>query len=328
MYRFFLIVLAGLFFMSCGQKTNTDQQPRVTSQTKNVNTIPRFDGKSAFQYLKAQTAFGPRNPGSTHHERCKNYLAQELQRYADAVNLQPFSHTGYRGERYTMTNIIASFNLQENKRVMLCAHWDTRPEADMDHNNAKRSLPILGANDGASGVAVLLELARLFKHSPPPLGVDIVLFDGEDFGRSGDLENYFLGSRYFASMKPTSFNPRFAILLDLVGDKNLILPKEGYSVQFAPEVMRLLWETARELGIPQFLDSVGGMIEDDHIPLNNAGIPTVDIIDLELVGGSTPQPERNYWHTHQDTPDRCSPESLEAVGKVLVQFLYAKSSQF
>jgi Zn-dependent M28 family amino/carboxypeptidase len=296
-------------------------------QTRQMPTIPRFDGKRSFDYLKAQTAFGPRNPGSASHERCKDYLAQELRRFTTAVNLQQFSHTGYRGERYTMTNIIASFNLQATQRIMLCAHWDTRPEADMEHDRAKRSLPILGANDGASGVAVLLELARLFQHTPPPVGIDIVFFDGEDFGRSGDLESYFLGSRYFVKTKAPSFNPRCAILLDLVGDKNMLLPKEGYSVRFAPEVVRLIWEIAGELGVSQFLDSVGGMIEDDHIPLNSAGIPTVNIIDLDLVGGSTPNPERNYWHTLQDTPDRCSPESLEAVGKVLTHLLYAKSSQ-
>jgi glutaminyl-peptide cyclotransferase len=328
MYRLFPIVFSVLFVTSCGQKTTPDQKPKEPSQTQRVNTIPTFDGKNAFRYLKAQTAFGPRNPGSSSHEQCKNYLAQELQKYAEAVNLQPFPHTGYRGEHYTMTNIIASFNLQATKRVMLCAHWDTRPEADMERNSARRALPILGANDGASGVSVLLELARIFNHTPPPIGIDIVLFDGEDFGRSGDLGNYFLGSRYFATQKPPSFNPRFAILLDLVGDKNLLLPKEGFSVQFAPEVVRLIWETARDLGVSQFLDSVGGTIEDDHIPLNNAGIPTVDIIDLDLVGGSAPQPDRKYWHTHQDTPDRCSPESLEAVGKVLAHFLYALPSQF
>lgn len=328
MDRLSLVFLIGFVISACGQKTSPDQQSKVTPQTTRVNTIPRFDGKNAFRYLKAQTAFGPRNPGSATHERCKNYLAQELQQFADKVDLQPFSHVGYRGEHYTMTNVIASFNLQATKRVMLCAHWDTRPEADMDYNNAKRSLPILGANDGASGVAVLLELARLFKYNPLSIGVDIVLFDGEDFGHSGDLQNYFLGSRYFTSVKPPSFNPRFAILLDLVGDKNLLLPKEGYSVQFAPEVVRLIWETAHELGVSQFMDFIGGTIEDDHIPLNNTGIQTVDIIDLDLVGGSAPQPERKYWHTHQDTPDRCSPESLEAVGKVLVHILYSKSSEF
>jgi glutaminyl-peptide cyclotransferase len=327
MLRVFLVLSAVLWFVSCGQKPQPDNQRRETMQIPQIHTIPRFDGKRSFDYLKAQTKFGPRNPGSASHERCKDYLAQELRRFTTAVNLQQFSHTGYRGERYTMTNIIASFNLQATQRIMLCAHWDTRPEADMEQDRTKRSLPILGANDGASGVAVLLELARLFQSTPPPFGIDIVFFDGEDFGRSGDLDSYFLGSRYFAKTKAPTFNPRCAILLDLVGDKNMLLPKEGYSVRFVPELVRLIWETAGELGVSQFLDSVGGMIEDDHVPLNSAGIPTVNIIDLELVGGSTPNPERNYWHTLQDTPDRCSPESLEAVGKVLLHVLYAKSSQ-
>jgi Zn-dependent M28 family amino/carboxypeptidase len=200
---------------------------------------------------------------------------------------------------------------------LLCAHWDTRPRAEQDPDKSKRNKPILGANDGASGVAVLLELASLLRTKAPPIGIDIALFDGEDYGAEGDHANYLLGSRYFAKNRPSSYLPRFGVLLDMVGDKNLELPKEGFSVRYAPGVVNLVWSTARELGISQFVDAAGEDIIDDHLPLNEAGIPTIDLIDFNY-----PDPTNRFWHTHQDIPENCSPESLEAVGAVLVHVLY------
>jgi len=283
-----------------------------------------FDGKQAFQYLIAQTSFGPRNPGSIGHQQCLDYLTRELQQYADAVNQQKFTYPGYDGERLNLTNVIASFNLNAGSRILLCAHWDTRPRADEDKDLSKLNLPILGANDGASGVAVLLELARELKRNPPPIGVDIVLFDGEDYGKEGDINNFCLGSKYFAVNKPQGFNPLFGILLDMVGDKNLRIPKEGNSVEYAPDVVDMVWSAARELGVIQFVDEIGSTVYDDHRSLNFAGIKTIDLIDADLVGNHDTDPARRYWHTHQDTPDKCSAESLEAVGKVLVHIIYSK----
>jgi glutaminyl-peptide cyclotransferase len=236
------------------------------------------------------------------------------------VNRQEFTHTGARGEQIWLTNIIASFDLAANNRVMLCAHWDTRPWADQDKDPKKRDKPILGANDGASGVAVLLQLAKLMKQSRPPIGVDIVLFDGEDLGQKNDLTNFALGSKYFAAHKAATFNPRYSILLDMIGDAELEIPKEPNSLRFAPEVVQYVWSTAENLGLKEFTEDTSPDIYDDHIPLNEAGIKTIDLIDFNY-----PDRTNRYWHTSEDTPDKCSPVSLQVVGTLLVHLIYESS---
>ncbi|MFA6456887.1 MAG: M28 family peptidase [Bacteroidota bacterium] len=277
---------------------------------------PAFDGEKAFSALKTQTAFGPRNPNSEGHKQCLYYLEKELRQYADNVTLQQFSHKGYN-ETLFLTNVFAQFNPTAQQRLLLVAHWDTRPRAEEDADPAKRNLPIVGANDGASGVAVLLELARIMKSTPPSIGVDILLTDGEDYGDSRNDRNndlYFLGAKHFANTKSPSYNPQFGILLDMVGDRDLQIPLEQNSMQFAPQLMDIIWSTAEEVLATQFVRIPGEAISDDHLALNEAGIPTIDIIDFQYP----------YWHTHQDTPDKCSPESLEAVGKVLSAVIYTK----
>ncbi|NOX37545.1 MAG: M28 family peptidase [Calditrichaeota bacterium] len=278
---------------------------------------PRFDAQSAWQYLVKQVAFGPRNPGSPGHRQCLQFLKTELQKFADQVIEQPFMHyDAYRGKTLVMTNLIARFRPNVEPRILLCAHWDTRPFADRDPNPANRQTPIPGANDGASGVAVLLEVARILKQQPPPIGVDIVLFDGEDYGREGHLEEYFLGSRYFVQNNDRYF-PAFAILLDMVGDANLQLPREGFSVMYAPEVVDRVWRIAREMGYSQFEDRIGLQVNDDHVILNEGGIPTINIIDFQY-----PDASHRFWHTLQDVPENCSPESLKVVGDVLLKLIY------
>jgi glutaminyl-peptide cyclotransferase len=280
--------------------------------------LPTFKGKDAFTYLVQQTDFGPRNPNSRGHEACLGFLGETLQRSAEKVRFQHFTHAGY-GEELWLTNVIASFRPGLQDRILLCAHWDTRPRADRDENPMRRNQPILGANDGASGVAVLLYLARLMKALPPPIGVDLVLFDGEDYGKEGDLSRYLLGSRFFADEKPADYEPRFGILLDMVGDKLLDLPRERNSIQLAPDIVELVWEKARELGIRQFSSQIGEAMMDDHIPLNEAGIKTIDVIDFNY-----PDQTNRFWHTHNDIPQNCSPESLEAVGTVLTHVIYTQ----
>ncbi len=278
--------------------------------------FPAFDGNKAFEYLVAQTNFGPRNPNSEGHRRCLRYLENELKKSADIVTLQQFSRQGY-GETIRLANVFAQFNPSATERILLLAHWDTRPRAEEDADPAKRDLPIIGANDGASGVAVLLQLATMFKNEPPPIGVDILLTDGEDYGdsrRDGNNDLYFLGAKHFAQQKPHTYVPRFAILLDMVGDRDLQLPLEQHSMQFAPQVMELVWSTAEEVRATQFIRVPGEAVQDDHLPLNAAGIPTIDIIDFQYP----------HWHTHQDTPDKCSAESLGAVGTVLSALIYTK----
>jgi Zn-dependent M28 family amino/carboxypeptidase len=270
-------------------------------------------------YLLRQTSFGPRNPESKGHRDCLNYLYSQLLSFADEVRLQEFTAAPYDDKKLRLTNIIASFQPGAKERLLLCAHWDTRPRADYDQNLERRNEPILGANDGASGVAVLLEIASLMSKQPPPVGVDIVLFDGEDYGLEGDTPNYLLGSRHFADTKPPEYVPRFGILLDMVGDRLLEISKEGNSVAFAPDIVELVWTTARSLNCPEFVDVVVEPITDDHVPLNEAGIKTVDLIDFRY-----PDETHRYWHTHEDTPDKCSAESLEAVGTVLTHVVYTQ----
>lgn len=293
------------------------QSPNTSAPSQSY--IPAFSGARAFEFLVRQTRFGPRNPGSSGHTSCREFLANEMRKYADEVRLQEFSHRGYQGERLELTNVIASFNAQAASRILLCAHWDTRPRAENDENKARRHEPIIGANDGASGVAVLLELASLFKERPPQVGVDLVLFDGEDYGLEGDIASYLLGSRYFAAHKPVDYSPRFGILVDMVGDKFLDVPKEQHSVKYAPDVLEMVWSKARELGYAQFTDEVGELITDDHLPLNEVGIKTIDLIDFNY-----PDPTNRFWHSHKDIPENCSAESLEAVGTVLTHVVYTR----
>ncbi len=264
--------------------------------------------RRAFGYLTAQTAFGPRNPGSRGHAACRDYLVRQLNALTDTVELQHFQPIDSHGNRTPpMTNIIGRIAPHRNRRYLLCAHWDTRPRADHDSDPRRRNLPILGANDGASGVAVLLEIATVLKQVSPPVGIDIVFFDGEDYGEEGRLEDYFLGSREFAR-RWNGQKHEMAILVDMVGDRNLQLPVEAFSWQAAPAVVDRVWGAAERLGERAFIRSMGVEIHDDHVPLIEAGWRAIDVIDFSYP----------YWHTHADTPDKCSPQSLGSVARVLL----------
>jgi len=323
MLRMPLATLMLVSCLSCSREqprpAQVDRLPQHPPLPMNSIAIPEFDGKDAFAFLLRQTSFGPRNPGSAGHSNCLEYLGTTLRGFADNVKLQDFVRQGYDGEHLQLTNIIASFRPGMTSRILLCAHWDTRPRAEHDQNKSLRNQPIIGANDGASAVAVLLEIASLLKNAPPPIGVDIILFDGEDYGKEGDTDMYLLGSRYFASNLERGYTPRFGILLDMVGDSFLEIPREGNSMRFAPDIMNLVWNKARELGVTQFLDAPGEEVMDDHLPLNQAGIKTIDLIDFDY-----PDQTNRYWHTHQDVPDHCSAESLEAVGVVITNVLFSQ----
>jgi Zn-dependent M28 family amino/carboxypeptidase len=211
--------------------------------------------------------------------------------------------------------------MRATNRLFISAHWDTRPWADQDPEKKNRSKPLIGANDGASGVAIILELARQLKQFPPTIGVDLVLFDGEDLGTSGVGGSFSIGAQHFAKNRPPGFNPRFGINIDMVGDRNLEIEREQNSERLAPEVQSLIFSTARRLMNPGFIDSPGSEITDDHLPLNDVGIPTVDLIDFKYPDGSN-----KYWHTMADTPDKCSAESLGAVGTLLLEIIYTQQS--
>jgi glutaminyl-peptide cyclotransferase len=274
--------------------------------------VPIFDKNSAFEYLKRQCAFGPRSPGSKGHADCMAFLEAEFRRTAAQTVLQAFTARDFLSNRIVrMGNVIASFGRQ-GERLLFCAHWDSRSAADNDPDPGNRDKPVPGANDGASGTAVLLELSRILKRYPPPRGVDLVLFDGEDGGLEMNLETWCLGSRYFAAHRRNDYKPRYAVLLDMIGDRDLSLPVEANSRKFAPAVVETVWGKARELGLPAFESRIGYEVVDDHLELLKSGIPAVDIIDLDYP----------YWHTTHDTEDKCSPESLWTVGTLLLHLIY------
>lgn len=276
-------------------------------------TVPAFDGQAAYELLVKQCDFGPRVPDTPAHDSCRVFLIAELQKYADRVAEQQFEeHLAMLGKTVKLTNIIASFDMAATQRILLCAHWDSRPRADQDPDTSKHKEPVPGANDGASGVAILLEVAKALKRTPPPVGVDIIFFDGEDAGLSGQSETYLAGSRYFAQTKDVRFNPMMGILLDMVGDADLQIYKEENSVNYAGGVVDRVWSLAGRIGVAEFMPTVKHAVTDDHLPLLNTGIPVIDIIDFDY----------DHWHTASDTPDKCSAQSLEKVGRVVLAAVY------
>lgn len=274
--------------------------------------VPDFDGSQAFAHLVKQCGFGPRIPGTSAHAQCLRYLTRELKKYADRVVHQQFqAKLPYAPDPLVLTNIVASFGLDKTDRILLCAHWDSRPWADQDSAINNRERPVLGANDGASGVAVLLEVARLIHESKTEVGVDIVLFDAEDSGKPGEID-FAIGSTYFAKNKAANYHPRYGILLDMVGDKDLQIYQEINSVRNARWVVDKIWRKARELELNSFHSEPRYEIDDDHVPLLKAGMPCIDLIDFDYA----------YWHTYNDTPDKCSRQSLTQVGRLILELLY------
>ncbi len=286
------------------------------------SAAPAFNGEAAYDLLLKQCEFGPRNPGSEGYRQCKTWLISQLQRYADTVFTQPFTYRDLKeGKEHNLENIIARFHPEQRSALLLGAHWDTRPWADWDPYPERRDEPIIGANDGASGVAVLLEIARLLHDNPQNLGITIVLFDGEDLGVSGVNESYANGAQYFAKNLPIR-KPHAAIVLDMIGDTELTIPIERNSYRFAPGLVKELWQLADRLNLTAFESRLGDSIYDDHVPLwEYAGIPAVDLIDFHY-----PRPGENFWHTHDDVPENCSPASLGQVGTLLVEFIWKKTN--
>ena len=242
------------------------------------------------------------------HDSCFAWIVGRFQALAPVVEVDTFSYDSPElGKEVRLMNAVARFRPEAKQRILFGAHWDSRPWADKDPNPARRTRPILGANDGASGVAVLLEIARVLRKTGTPIGVDLAIFDGEDLGTEEDPSGYFRGSSRFAERMGEE-RPLFVIVIDMVGKKDLTLQWEANSREQASNIVDLVWQEARELGIRNFKSSPGPKVYDDHIPFLNASIPAIDLIDLNF-------PE---WHTTSDTPAVCSPQSLEAVGAVLV----------
>lgn len=270
----------------------------------------QFDGRQALRWVEHQVAAGPRIPNTAAHRAIGDWLVAELRTRADSVEVQEFTHVAQAGDTLHLRNVIARFRPADPNRVLYVSHWDSRPRADQDPDQAKRLLPVPGANDGASSTAVLLGVADAFKRAPPSVGVDLVFVDGEDWG-DFDGPDVLLGSRHFARNLPAGYRPLFAVVWDMVGDRDQVFEQEGYSLDRAPEVVERVWTAAEDLGLRRvFRARRGGYVTDDQVPLLEAGLRAIDVIDLEY------GPNNSYWHTTADTPDKLSAESLANVGRV------------
>ncbi|MGH7501050.1 MAG: M28 family peptidase [Longimicrobiales bacterium] len=273
-----------------------------------------FDADSAYAHVRTQVGFGPRVPGSTGHAAQLEWMAAYLRERADTVLLQSFEHETSSGQRLELTNVFARFAPAAGQRILLLAHWDTRPTADMERSEDRRKQPIPGANDGASGTAVLLELANVLSRYSPRIGVDLLFVDGEDYGP--DADDMYLGARHFAAHLPAGYRPMYGILLDMVGDRDPVFEVEGNSEEMAPEIVERVWRLADELGFGNtFRDGTGTYVADDHLPLNRAGIRTIDIIDYSYGPGN------RYWHTLGDDLNNTSARGLGIVGSVLLALI-------
>jgi hypothetical protein len=273
---------------------------------------PEFDGERAYSDLLTQCSFGPRVANTESHAKAGEFLYNSLKETTDLCRIQKFTvFDSIAGLQRNMFNIIASYYPESERRIMLCAHWDSRPISDEDPDSSNFAFPVPGANDGASGTAVLLEIARLVKDHRPPVGVDIVLFDGEDYGTDDWQGGWFIGSKHFIESLQ-GYRPGLAILVDMVGDSDLQIYREAISQQYAGDLNDYIWNIAADVAVDAFIDSVKHTVADDHIPLLSGGIKAIDIIDFDYP----------YWHTQEDTPDKCSAESLAKVGKVIVAAIF------
>lgn len=271
----------------------------------------QFDGRQALRWVERQVAAGPRIPNTAAHRAIGDWLVAELRTRADTLELQEFTHATQAGDTLRLRNIIARFRPAEANRVLYLAHWDSRPHADQERDPAKRRLPVPGANDGASSTAVLLGVADALKRAPPSVGVDLVFVDGEDWG-DFDGPDVLLGSRHFARNLPAGYRPLFAVVWDMVGDRDQVFEQEGYSLDRAPEVVERVWTAAENLGLRRvFRARRGGYVTDDHVPLLEAGLRAIAVIDLDY----------EVWHTTEDTPDKLSAQSLANVGRVALALL-------
>lgn len=292
---------------------------------------PAFSADSAYAFTQAQCDFGPRAMNTEAHDRCGSWIVNKFRQYGCVVTSLRADLKGYDGTVLKSQNIWARIHPERTERILLCAHWDSRPWADNDPDSANWHKPILAANDAASGVAVMLEIARLLQRDTTlRVGVDFVCFDAEDWGTpqwaesEGGDNSWALGAQYFAANLPYGFHVRYGILLDMVGGEGARFYKEGMSMQFAPEIVKKVWRAARKAGYGNFFPrQEGGMVTDDHIPLNQtAHIPTIDIIPFypdcaQSSFGPT-------WHTLNDNMEHISRNTLKAVGQTMIQVIYTE----
>ena len=322
-----LFLMLVLTVISCGNSNK--KSDRIDAVEKEVVKAPEFNADSAYAYVGAQADFGPRVPNTKAHEECGEYLAQQLEKFGAKVYNQRADLIAWDGTILKARNIIGAYKPESKKRIMLCAHWDSRPYADNDPDPKNHHTHILGVNDGASGVGVLLEIARQIQQKEPALGIDIIFFDAEDYGTpefytgQPKQDTWCVGSQFWARTPHVqNYNARYGILLDMVGGKDATFYYEGYSSETARSEMKKIWKKAHELGYGKYFVKADGIpVTDDHLYVHQlARIPCVDIINYDANNerssfGST-------WHTINDTMDNIDRNTLKAVGQTVMDVIY------
>jgi hypothetical protein len=322
LFKLILPCVFSVLISSCGSDDDSDQPEDSPKEQKQI-TAPAFNADSAYAYIQQQVNFGPRVPGTPAQKACAAWMENKLKEFCDTVYRQSVQVKAGDGRMLPCINLIGSINPSATRRVLLLAHWDTRPWGDMD--TKEQDKPILGADDGGSGVGVLLEVARQLKLKPlqEDLGIDILFTDVEDYGKTewGD-DSYALGTQHWARQPHVpGYKAEFGILLDMVGARDAKFPLEGTSSKYAGSVQQRVWQTASALGLSSFFPSVAGAeITDDHVFVNEIiRIPTIDIINLNSKTQSAFAP---HWHTHQDDMSIIDRNTLKAVGETLLQVIY------
>ncbi len=282
--------------------------------SKAITPRTAFSGAVAYGHVKTQLDFGARVPGTEAHRRAGDWIVAQMRQLADTVVVQSWNHVTVRGDTLPLRNVFARFRPDAAERVLYLTHWDSRPVSDEARNERQRRLPVPGANDGASGVGLLVALAEALARTPPGVGVDLLFVDGEDYGDFGANQDVLIGSAYFADHLPApGYQPLYGVLWDMIGDRDLRIPQELNSARAAPEVVQRVWSVANELGYGGvFVPETGEAVTDDHLPLIRKGLRVIDVIDLDYTSATG----ENYHHTPNDTLDKISAASLQIVGDV------------
>lgn len=329
MKLYYILFVLLLIFSSCGQDKKTSVKSIKQNKKAPIIKVPAFNADSAYKYVAKQVAFGPRVPGTVAHEACANYYVSFFDNLGIKVYQQNFKSRAFDGKILNGINIIAAIKPEETHRVLLCSHWDSRPFADHDPDPKNHYTPIDGANDGASGVGILMEIARQLSIQNPTIGIDIILLDLEDYGqhaseppKANSELTWALGSQYWSKNPHVAgYDARFGILLDMVGAKGATFYKEYYSNSYAPGILDKVWKSAANIGYGDyFINEERGAVIDDHVFINKyAYIPTIDIIHHDLTTKSNFFP---YWHTINDNMDNIDNFSLKIVGQTLMEVIY------